>query len=266
VSGPPDARRRVLLSGVAAVAVAVLLGGGVGLVLAQHRSGVPAASSNPVQPTDRVVPRAIAHIPLVDQAGRATDLAAFHGRIVVLADFMTSCQEECPITTGALLTVERGLAAAHLTSKVTIVEASIDPWRDTPSRFRAYEKEFGVHWTMLTGTPANLDRLWSWFGVIYQRVAEGKPPAIDWQTGRPYTYDITHSDDTFVIDTSGNERAVAAGNANTGGKLQKSLASLLNGLGHQNLAHAGYGSWTPADMLDAVGTVLGRSIPLASGS
>lgn len=242
--------------------VAILLGGGIGLVLSR-RQATAQVSSNPVQPTNRTVPSAVAHIPLVNQNGQATDLAALRGRIVILADFMTSCQEECPITTGALLEVERSLAADHLLNKVTIVEASIDGWRDTPSRFRAYQRTFGVPFTMLTGTVANLDRLWSWFGVIYQRVAEGKPPATNWQTGKPYTFDITHSDDTFVLDTAGNERAVSAGLANVGGKLPKSLAGMLNALGRQNLRNPGYGSWTPTNMLDAVSGVLGQPIPVA---
>jgi len=258
------ARRRLVLASIAAVVVAAVVGGGIGLLLAR-RANTP-ATPDPFGTTDRPIPSAIVRIPLVDEAGRTTDLAAFRGRVVILADFMTSCQEICPITTGALLTVERSLRAAHLQRRVTIVEASIDPGRDTPSRFRAYDKAFGVHWTMLTGSVANLDRLWSWFGVVYQRVAEGKPPAIDWQTGKPYTYDVAHSDEVFVLDRSGVERAVTAGNPNTGGKLSAALARTLNANGRQNLAHAGFGSWTPADLLNTVGSVLGQSIPLASGA
>lgn len=257
--------RRLVLSGLAAVLVAILVGVGIAYVIARRdNTTTSTVSSSPIQQTSRVPPRAIETIPLVDQDGHVTDLAALHGRIVVLADFMTSCQETCPITTGALMSVKRAIDQAHLASKVSIVDVSIDSWRDTPSRLRAYQRTFGAHWTMLTGSVAHLDRLWSWFGVIYQRVAEGKPPAIDWETGRPYTFDIVHSDDLFVLDPSGHEVGVTAGSANVGGRLPAGLRRLLSAQGAQNLRHPGYGSWTPSDVLQFVGGMLGRSIPLAT--
>ena len=252
------ARRRALFSTLAA---AVVLGGVVGVAVSRHQATV-AAPSNPVQPTDKAVPVAVAHIPLVDDDGQPSTLAALHGRIVILGDFMTSCQEECPITTGALLTVERSLAAEHLLSRVEVVEVSVDPWRDTPSRLQAYRKTFGVPFTLMTGSVENLARLWSFFGVEYNRVPESKPPDIDWQTGRPYTFDIDHSDDAFVLGDAGDERELVVGNADVNGKLPKALTSLLDAQGRQELRNAGLGSWTPSDMLEAVGTVLHRTIPL----
>jgi protein SCO1/2 len=181
-----------------------------------------------------------------------------------MADFMTSCQEECPITTGALITIEQSLADAHLLNRVAIVEVTVDAWRDTPSRVRAYQKTFGADWTMLTGSVANLDRFWSYFGVWYQRVPESNPPNINWENGRPYTFDINHSDDAFVLDQAGNERAITGGDADVGGKLPNALMGLLDAQGHQDLsADKGYGNWTPADMLQTVGALLDKQIPVA---
>lgn len=255
--------RRILLVAVAALVSTALLVALLVVVLV-HRNQTQLPKVAAVVSTDRIVPDQIAKLPLVDEHGRPTDLLALHGKTIVLADFMTSCQEICPITTGALLEVEQRLVAAHLTNQVEIVEVSIDPGRDTPARLLAYQQTFGVHWTVLTGSQANLGRLWSWFGVFVERVAEGKPPGINWQTGRPYTYDIVHSDDVFILDTKGNERAVAAGNPNVAGVLPKRLAGLLDAQGHQNLSNPGFGSWTPVDMIDAIGTVLGQSISTAT--
>lgn len=247
----------------AAVLTAILIGVGTAFLLARHQTNADALA-DAISPTDRVVPQSIARIPLVDQDGKSTDLAEFHGRIVIMADFMTSCQEECPITTGALLTVEQSLAQAHLLDRVEIVEVTVDGWRDTPSRFRAYQKAFGVHWTMLTGSLANLDRFWSYFGVWYERVPESKPPNTNWETGKPYTFDIDHSDDVFVLDRAGNERAASGGDADVGGTLPKALSGLLDAQGRADLkADALFGNWTPADMLDSVGSILGQSIPVA---
>src|ERR1700722_5111597 len=170
------AKRRFIFACFAAVLAAMVVGGSVAVMLDRAQSNTPTSAA--IATTNRTVPLAVADIPLVDQNGKATDLAAFHGRIVILADFMTSCQEECPITTGALLSVEQSLSRAHLLNKVEIVEATVDAWRYPPSRLLAYGKEFGVPWTILTGTAANLDRLWSYFGVWYERVPEDKPPNI----------------------------------------------------------------------------------------
>jgi protein SCO1/2 len=195
-------------------------------------------------------------IPLRDQFGRSTNLANFRGRTIVLADFMTSCQEECPITTGALLVTRHELASAGLLKKVSIIEVSVDPTRDVPSRLRAYAKEFGVSLTLLTGSRAHLARLWKWFGVYYERVKEGTPPDINWQNGKPYTFDIVHTDDVFVIDSSGHERALVQSDANVEGRIPKPLASLLDADGRQDLSHPGFGSWTPRDMVQAVESIV----------
>ncbi len=235
-----------------------------GIWLVDHlgqRDANAASDTNPVERTSRVVPKAIADIPLLDQNGRSTDLAALHGRVVILADFMTSCQEECPITTGALLEVHRTLAADHLLGRISIVEVTVDPRRDNPARLRAYESLVGAHWEMLTGSAENIHELWSWFGVWYERVAEGKPASINWQTGKPYTFDIDHSDAVFVLNRNGNERALVTGDANVGEKLPKPLVDLLDRQGLHDLRRPGFGSWTPPEMLAAASAVLGQSIP-----
>jgi protein SCO1 len=258
-------RRSFAFHAALAVTLAVVLGGAVGFAISKRgtttRNDVAA-----VQPVDTKVPVGVATIPLTNQSGSTTDLAAFHGRIVVLADFMTSCQEECPITTGALLSVERSIADAHLTDRVAVVEVTVDPWRDSPGRLLAFQDKFDAHLTMLTGTPANISRLWAFFGVWYQRVPESNPPDIDWQTGRPYTFDITHTDDAFVLGSSGAVRALSIGNANVNRELSKPLSGLLDAEGRQDLSRPGADSWTPSDMLNEVSTLLGQPIAPASTS
>ncbi len=267
LSPAEDARsaRRAVVAMIVAGVVAAVVGGSAGAVLAlRHGSGSAASASSAVEPTRRAVPRSIASLPLVNEEGQVEPLSRLRGHVVVMADFMTSCGEECPITLGALLQVERSLAAARLLGRVQIVEVSIDAWRDTPARLRAYQRYTGAHWTMLTGSVPELDRFWSFFGVTYWRVPEGRPPSINWETGRPYTFDIDHSDDVFVLGPDGNERYVAAGSADVGGHLPARLRRLLDPLGRQDLAHPGYGAWTPAELLSSVGALVGRPIPLSS--
>lgn len=208
------------------------------------------------------MPASVLRIPLVDQQGRTTSLGAYRGKIVVLTSFLTSCQETCPLTTGAFLDMRRDVAAAGMAQKVVFIEASVDPGRDVPTRLAAYARTTGATWPLLTGTPGNLKALWRYFGIYYQKVAEGSPPGIDWQTGRPYTYDVNHSDGFIVFDRTMHERFVTGAAPNLGGKgLQKSLAVMLDAQGFQNLRDPGRGSWTIADGLQAIGWVAGRTVP-----
>ena len=108
------------------------------------------------------------------------------------------------------------------------MEITVDPGRDTPARLAAYSKEFGADWPMLTGTPANLDALWKFFGVSVQIVPEDQPAKIDWYTGTPLTYDVNHTDGYFLIDPSGHERFSDSNAPNLHGHLDNKLKDLLN--------------------------------------
>ena len=181
-------------------------------VLAVTVLAVTACASGPGPPpppsaylgtvADTPVPASVADLSLTTDTGQVTSLAAWPGQVVVLADFLTLCQETCPLTTGNLLTMDRAVMAAGLGRRVRFVELTVDPGRDTPSRLRAYRKLIGApaNWSLLTGRPAVVARIWRYFGVRYQRVAEGTPPGTDWLTGRPLSYDVDHQDALVYLD------------------------------------------------------------------
>jgi len=257
---PGVPRRRTLVVLVVLVVVAVVLAMVAAGVMAAHAGppGPPAASVGTA--FVRVVPQSVADIPLVDQTGVTTSLAAERGKVVVLVPFLTSCQEVCPITTGALLQVQRSLGAAGVQGKVAILEVSVDPGRDTPGRLAAYAHLTGARWPLLTGTTASLDALWKFFAVDHTIVPEDSPPGIDWQTGRPYTYDVDHSDGFMLLDAPGNERFAGGGMPRTTAPLPPVLGSMLDAQGRSNLASPGAGSWSEADVLDGVGWLLDRHV------
>jgi protein SCO1/2 len=198
-------------------------------------------------------------LPFRDQAGRPVTLAQFRGKVVFLVPFLTSCQEECPITTGALLAMRRSIAHDGLTDKVAIVETTVDPWRDTPQRLTAYADLTAGSWPLLTGSAGDIARLWQYLGIYFQRVPEGSPPGIDWETNQPYSYDVNHSNGFILLDRSLRERFYAGGMAKVN-SLQPKLQHLLDSQGQQNLDHPEPGSWTIGDGLDAIGWVLGRPV------
>jgi protein SCO1 len=232
------------------------------VVLAACGSSAPAAPP-PSQGLvlDRPTPQSV---PLVDQRGQTVSLAALRGKVVVLAPFLSLCQDECPLVTGAFISLQRDLRGAGLTHRVVFVEATVDPGRDTVARLAAYQREFGADWDLWTGTPANVAAFWKPFGVEYQIVPEDQPPKIDWFTGTPLTYDVNHTDGYILIGTDGHERFVDATAPNVSG-LDHKLTSLLNDGGLHNLQHPQQPNWTVAEALASIGWMLGTNIP-ASGS
>lgn len=212
---------------------------------------------------NRSVPRAVADLPFENQSGHPVTLGQFRGRTVLLAPFLTSCQEECPITTGALLLMKQSLVQAGLSKNVVIVEVTVDPGRDTPERMAAFARLTGSDWPLLTGSSATIAALWHYFGIWYQKVPEGSPPGINWQTHQPYTYDVNHSDGFVLLDSHLHERFIAGGMVQIG-SLPSNLRALLDSEGKEDLRNAGGGSWNVSDGLNAIGWVLGRPIAVVT--
>jgi protein SCO1/2 len=246
-----------------------MLAGGVvsGLLLA----GVLAACGGSVPPAPpqslgAVIPpgHSVPATPLIDQKGRSLTLQSFHGKYLVLAQFLTLCQDECPITTGAFQTMQQSVQQAGLGNQVAFAEVTVDPGRDSPARLQAYQTEFGADWSLLTGTSANIAALWKRFGIYYQKVAEDQPPTLDWWTHQPLTYDVDHTNGFILIDRDGNERFLTQELPYLHGQLPANLKSLLDSAG---LAHLHNGipgaSYTIPQALSALSWLVGRNIPLA---
>jgi cytochrome c biogenesis protein CcmG/thiol:disulfide interchange protein DsbE len=208
-------------------------------------------------------PRELPEVPLVSASGRSTSSRAWRGKWVVLAPSMTLCHEVCPVTTGVLMQLTGQMRAAGLSSRVVVAEATVDPWRDTPARLRAYQRLTGADFSMLTGTRADMQRLWRFLGVFYKRVPQGHPPDTDWLTHKPETFDVQHTDAVFIIDPAGQERVVNEGMPKLTGRLSVQLRRLLDTDGDQNLAHPEL-PWTSQEMIDDLLHLMDRNISAAA--
>jgi protein SCO1/2 len=210
--------------------------------------GPPPASLGTVQ--DRPIPAAITHLAFTDQNERKVELASFRGRTVLVVPFLTLCTDICPLDTGNLLQVERSLVADASAAKVQLVELSVDPARDTPSRLAAYARLTGASWELLTETPSQAVQIV--FGWVVQRVPEDSPASLDWWTGKPLTYDVNHSDGFVVIDTHGVERFSTGAAPDFYGTLNPTLHRFLTAQGRDHLAHPLTPGWNPTAALDAL--------------
>jgi protein SCO1/2 len=239
--------------GAAGLALVIALGA----LLAACGTSAPAAPP-PSQGLvlDRPTPQSV---PFVDQHGRPVSLAAQRGRVVVLAPFLSLCQDECPLITGAFMELQRDLRAAGLAKRVVFVEATVDPGRDTVTRLAAYQREFGADWQLWTSTPADVAAFWRSFGVSYQIVPEAQPPKTDWLTGQPLSYDVVHTDGYILIDPHGRERFVNASAPNLP-TLNHKLSSLLDDQGLRDMRSPQRTSWTIADARTSLSWMLGTDI------
>ncbi len=224
----------------AAVAGVVFVGLAIALEI-QVSGGSAAGPAATRAPADlafgTAVDRRVPPARLLDASGRPTTLRSFRGKWVVIAPAMTLCTQVCPMTTAALTRLRRLMAAAGAGERFAAVELTVDPWRDTPRRLRAYRRMTGADFPMLTGSVAAVRRLWRFFGVNFERVPQGRPPARDWLTGKPERFDVEHTDGAFVIDPSGHERLAISGMPAVGGRIEPALAKLLNAEGKENLHH-----------------------------
>jgi cytochrome oxidase Cu insertion factor (SCO1/SenC/PrrC family) len=246
-----------------ASALGVTLGLALAVLLAACGSSAPPAP--PANQGAIVNEHTPANLVLTNQQGQKVTLAGLRGKVVVLAPFLSLCQDECPLITAAFIGLQRDLRAAGLADKVVFVEATVDPGRDSVARLAAYQKEFGANWDLWTGSATNLASFWKAFGVTYQIVPEAQPPHLDWYTGQPLTYDVDHTDGYILIDAQGHERFVDINAPNVGGQLNPKLTKLLNAGGLVHLHHPGPNYWTVDEALASISWLLGTNVP-PSGS
>jgi protein SCO1/2 len=245
-------------------AAAVLGAGGFLAACGGDPPAPPSANQGIVE--NRALPPSVESIPLTTEQGTQTSLAAYKGKIVVVAPFLSLCQDECPLVTAAFIALQRDVEAAGLGHRFVFLEVTVDPGRDTPDRLSQYAKRFGATWPLLTGAASDLHTFWSYFGVSYAITPEEQPPMLDWLTGQPLTYDVGHTDGYLLVDQRGHLRFTDANPPNLHGKLDAKLKGLLDGGGVQNLDHPTGITWSVSDALSALGWLAGQTIPSAGGS
>ena len=214
---------------------------------------------------EQPVPAALLAAPLTDSTGAVRHLSDFAGKVVVISDSMTLCQETCPIDTATLVqtarTVDRSTAAA---GKVVFITLTVDPKRDTPAQLAAYRKDYArgsslPNWLLLTGSPATVHAIWKFFGVFWKKVASDEGVR-NWRTGQPLTYDIQHSDEVFFLDQRQRERYILDGmpTAPSGTPIPKQIRAFLSAEGRENLRKKGI--WTAGQAVDGVAWLLGTPL------
>ena len=212
---------------------------------------------------DSTMPKAIADISLKDQNGKSFTLASLRGKSIILTDFFTSCDMICPMTTVNMRDIALAVKQAGESSRVKVLEVTVDPTRDTVSRLKAYQNLYGdSDWTLATGSPSDITKFWAWFGVYTKKIPNTDGEGVDWQTGKKITYDIQHDDVVILLGPNSHYRWIDLGNPAVANptELPATLKRFLSDQGRLNLLKPQQPDWTVEAVYGALQEVLGLHI------
>lgn len=117
-------------------------------------------------------------LPMIDQKGKAFDLADASGHTLVLSFLFTHCGSACPMQTSRLARVQ-SIMPDSLKARTRFVSVSIDPERDSTAALADYAEAFRIeygHWRLgATTDTAALARLASALGVSIRPGRDGSP-------------------------------------------------------------------------------------------
>ena len=209
---------------------------------------------------DAPIPAEILSIPLIDAQGKKFTLASLKGKTVVLTDFLTLCNEICPMTTVNMREIGDAISRAKLTGSMVSLELTVDPKRDTSARLKSYQALFNdPSWTLATGTVKGVSALWSWFGA-YTKVVPAERGVIDWMTGKQITYDVNHADVIVIIGPDLHWRwldlgSPAVSNPKAKNIVPSKLYTYLSSNGKSNLVKPEEPSWSTSAVYGALNEI-----------
>lgn len=131
---------------------------------------------------------------LIRGDGSSFQLSQMRGQVVLLFFGYTSCPDVCPTTLAELNQAMKQLGGDA--EKVQVVFVSVDPKRDTPERVQEYVSHFNPAFIGLSGSEAELTKVWREYGV-FREIVEGTSAL---------GYIVNHTARVTLIDADGNLR------------------------------------------------------------
>jgi protein SCO1/2 len=153
---------------------------------------------------------------LLGAAGRATSMADFRGKYVLLFFGFTQCPDICPSALSRAVETRRLLGAAGRHLQVVFI--TIDPERDSPELLEQYTAAFDPSFVGLAGTAAQTARVAADFKIEYRKVASGN------------SYSMDHTSTSYLFDRGGRIRLAIAHKA-TAQQCADDLRRLMRGDG-----------------------------------
>lgn len=161
---------------------------------------------------------------LTDQTGHSVSSAHFRGKVQVVGFLFPYCTTDCPVLARDLALLQQALAAKSLGGRVEIVTFNVDPGGAGPRQLADFLEQYGAapdpatakpHWHFLTGPPQQVRRVVrDHYHVAYWK-ATADEVGIKHDNALAerarVSYDVRHSDVTYVVDGNGTIRHVFTG-------------------------------------------------------
>lgn len=125
----------------------------------------------------------------VSQKVEKLQLSHFRNKIVIAAMVFTHCESACPRLVADMQRLESSLTEIEL-QKISFLLISMDPERDTPSRFREFaaDHKLNDNWTLVSSSQEATTEIANVLGVRVKRLENGG---------------FDHSNVIFVLDKEG---------------------------------------------------------------
>jgi protein SCO1/2 len=181
----------ILKSKISKYLVAALLVGGLRPTIALAHIPIP-----PKQPSEigrRVVNTAVADFKLIDQNGKPFQFSSKRGNLVLTTFIFTACPDVCPLFTAKFAAIQRALDERKF-KDYWLLSITTDPERDSAAALKDYASRFRAdlrRWAFVTGSRAELGKVWHAFGVNVTRTESGQ---------------VFHTALTTLIDRQGTRR------------------------------------------------------------
>jgi protein SCO1 len=104
---------------------------------------------------------------LLDQDGKPFASKSLRGKVVALDFIFTTCIDVCPLFTANFAQLQKTLKSRQR-ADFFIVSITTDPEVDSPKVLKSYAQRYRADfatWAFLTGTEAELKKVWNGFGI-----------------------------------------------------------------------------------------------------
>lgn len=140
-------------------------------------------------------PRIVDDAELMNQDGQPAKLSDLYGRVALVFFGFTNCQDVCPL---AMEMFRQLKVSGELTEdEVAFVMISVDGDRDTPAVMKQFLGTFSSDFIGLTSAPEHVERIAAQFSASFFKGS----------TDHEGHYNVTHSPQIFVVDSTGRVRA-----------------------------------------------------------
>ncbi len=207
-----------LIRALAAIAaIGVVLVGAAPMALAATNPNADAIVNEATDGTPNVVDLPAAPFTLTDQHGHQVSLGSLAGHTVVLTFLDPVCTSDCPLIAQELRVTDQLLG--NQASTVDLVAVVANPLYNSTEITNAFDRQEGLdqvaNWRYLTGSPAQLEKVWNDYGV--EVLVEPGGAMVD------------HSDIVFIIDRHGQTREILNADPGDGSSSHSSFSTLLAG-------------------------------------